>query len=559
MSRTLRLLLSSAVVVVLVSIALLAFPPVYQQNDDVVMTMIASGRGIAAVPDAHLVFVNLALGGLLRRLYGWAPAVPWYGLTLVGGVAVTLTTLLGFRLGRRRESWGRGLRPWPALAAYCGTVGVVFLARLQFTAVAGLASAAGLALWMPPHEAERGPEPRPRRVVAAALLLFGGLLRFQALLLVLVVAMPVLSDRLRRAGRATGVRLAGGLLAVLATSAVLQWADRRIYDAEPGWREFLELNAWRARIVDYGAGGDGPERRLAEQRLGWSPNDGLVLRRWLYTDRSVFPTSSLRRFVEAAPVAQPGPAEALGRLRAAFATPSLVPLLLTLPLLALGVRRGERLRVLLLAAAPAVVVIGVLAVLLRAPEHVALPALAFVPTALLVLGDDQGESRRALGWPAVALAAAGAWLAFDQARVEAALALEENRDLRLSLAQLGGTGTRLYVEWAGAFRYEGVLPLEDQSYLAGVRLFSLGWPQRSPVADELLRRLEMHDVLRCLYERDDVGLVMNPAWRESLAAYLSEHHGVQVRFREAVRTPSFTVFRVERTDVRSPQGSPATP
>jgi hypothetical protein len=120
------------------------------------------------------------------------------------------------------------------------------------------------------------------------------------------------------------------------------------------------------------------------------------------------------------------------------------------------------------------------------------------------------------------------------------------------VAMLASAGNQLHVEWAGAFRYEAMLPLEDQSYLAGVRLYSLGWPQRSPVADGMLRRLGIGDVVRSLYERDDVGLLMNPAWQDSLAAYVREHYGAPVGFRATVRTPSFTVFRVERTDAAQP-------
>jgi len=41
---------------------------------------------------------------------------------------------------------------------------------------------------------------------------------------------------------------------------------------------------------------------------------------------------------------------------------------------------------------------------------------------------------------------------------------------------------------------------------------------------------------------------MNPAWRESLATYAREHYGTELHFDETLRTPSFTVFRVERAD-----------
>ncbi len=73
-----------AVVVVLLAqtFAILALRPCYETNDDVFMTMIASGTGICTSPDEHLVFTNITIGHLLSCLYTWAPTVPWYGCYL---------------------------------------------------------------------------------------------------------------------------------------------------------------------------------------------------------------------------------------------------------------------------------------------------------------------------------------------------------------------------------------------------------------------------------------------------------------------------------------------
>jgi hypothetical protein len=242
-------------------------------------------------------------------------------------------------------------------------------------------------------------------------------------------------------------------------------------------------------------------------------------------------------------------------VREAFSYPSFLPLALVLPLLVVAGARRSGLRVLLLTLAPAAAVVAALAVYLRAPEHVGLPALAFVPTALLVVCDD-GPRRG--GWArglALASAAAAALFALGQHRAGSVAAVADNLELRGSVGQLDRD--RLYVEWAGAFRYEAVLPLEDASYLSGLRLFSLGWPQRSPVADAALRERGIDDVVRALFERDDVGLLMNPAWEELLATYAREHYGATIRLAEARRTPSFTVFRVERAEASAGAGGPS--
>jgi hypothetical protein len=534
---------------------LAAFTPAYQQNDDVVMMMIASGRGISLQPDAHLVYVNVILGELLRHAYRWAPALPWYGLLLIATLAAVQVSLLHARLARH----GGNL---PAFLACFATVASVFVVRLQFTAVAGLAAGAGVALWIAGLEPEPGDEREHRGaaglLVPASLLLLGALLRFQALLLALVVALPLALARLVRVGRPRALRALGGLAAVLSVALALHLWDRAWYERDPGWREFGELNAWRARIVDYGAGADGPEGRALERRVGWSANDALMLRRWFYADRTVFPIEKMRTLVGAAPVVRPGAAEAGARIREAFARPSFLPMALVLPLLvACGCAR-DRLRVLGLTIGPALIVVGLLAVFLRAPEHVVMPALAFSATTLLVAaGADRRRPRGRWWWPALVLAAVGAALAVRQSRADSLTAAEDNRDLRRAVEKLSTRPQQLYVDWAGAFRYEGVLPLEDTSYLSGLRLYSLGWPQRSPIADRMLRTFAIDDLFRSLYERPDVCLLMNPSWRDSLEVYAHEHYGAALRFPEGVPTPSFTVFRVERADAPALVSPPA--
>ena len=389
----------SSAVALLLAALLAAFTPAFQQNDDVVMAMIASGRGVAARADAHLVFMNVLAGELLRRAYAWAPAWPWYGSLLVAVAALAQVALLH---ARRRPL---------AYLAWFAAVGATFVVRLQFTSVGGLAAGTGLALWIGrARDAVRDGTPARRGEARSSR-------RSCCCSAACCASTPCCSrswsgcrsllDRLLRLERRRALRAAGGLGAVLALALALHAVDRAAYARDPGWSDFLELNSWRARIVDYGAGGDGAERRALESRLGWSENDGVALRRWLYPDRSVFPVEKLRALVQAAPAARPGAEEAWARVREAFSYPSFLPLALVLPLLvaAGGTRSG--LRILLLTLVPSAAVVAALAVFLRAPEHVGLPALAFVPTALLAASDDGPRPRRVGAGPRARLRGRG--------------------------------------------------------------------------------------------------------------------------------------------------------
>src|SRR5262249_17820906 len=119
--------------------ALACFTPAFRSNDDTVMAMIASGTGIATVPDPHLVYIQIDLGRLLPALYRRAPAIPRYGLLQVlaqlAAHAPLLTVLLAVTPRRR------------ALAAYglfAVAVGLPLLITLQFTTTACVVTSAGL-------------------------------------------------------------------------------------------------------------------------------------------------------------------------------------------------------------------------------------------------------------------------------------------------------------------------------------------------------------------------------------------------------------------------------
>jgi hypothetical protein len=407
-------------------------------------------------------------------------------------------------------------------------------------------------LWIgglgPPREEEPPGRGAARTTVAATLVVLGSLLRFQALVLSLTVSLPLALVALSRAGRRPAVRALGVLGVVLVVAAGLRMWDQAWYDRDPGWRAFRELNAWRARIIDYGAGADDPGAAALEQRLGWGVNDVLLLRRWFYPDRNVFPSENMRRLVEAAPLVRGDAARAWTRITEAFHLPALWPMALALPLLVLASGTPpSRLLVLGLSLAPGVLVVILLAVFFHAPEHVVLSALAFTPLALLVTRDGDGGRSRRWWWAALALGAVGVSVAIAQRRCVSDEAVEANRELRRSLAELAPRPEELYVEWAGAFPYEAVLPLEDASYFAGLRLYSLGWLQRSPIADRMLEALRIEDLFRSLYDRPGTFLLMDdPSWSASLDRYGRERYGLSLRFSVRVRTPAFPVFRAER-------------
>ena len=54
-------------------------PMHYEENDDIVMCMIANG-GLSGTPDGHLVFINALYGWIIAGLYRLTKIVEWYSL-----------------------------------------------------------------------------------------------------------------------------------------------------------------------------------------------------------------------------------------------------------------------------------------------------------------------------------------------------------------------------------------------------------------------------------------------------------------------------------------------
>jgi hypothetical protein len=550
-----RVLLVVLVGVLLVWAAVgLLFPPAYATDDDSAMTMIVSGTGFAGAPDEHLVFSNVVLGRLLSAAYRRAPAVPWYGAYLIG---VQVLTQLGLLYAVTRL--GPSCRGPALYALYFVVVALSTITNLQFTTTAFAATQAGvLALlsWQ-----ERPPEGRVERILlallAGLLLVLGALVRFEAFGLALAVAAPAaLVLAWRRPRDVRGWRPLVGPVAVAVAAVVLALAarayDRGYYRADPRWAEFREFNDLLRQFVDYGRAAEfTPETASVFREVGWTRNDQRLMMQWFHPDPAVVSVEKMRRILAAFPADPPGTARSRlsEQLRRVAANRMALPMFLSLPLVALLCAARGRAAVLLSALASSATALVLLAIFMKAPPHVYLSLLGW-PIALGVLlagAEGSAASRR---WNARSLlvlagvaAAAGVVRSVVLEREEAKDGQERRRALERSLRELGPRAEQLVVAWVSAFPYKAIPPLGDPDLLHGLRLYSMGWPARTPVALETLAALGTPDPIDGLVRRPDAVLIAPAEVTPWLERYVEQHYGRQVRFAATQRTPSFIVFQ----------------
>ncbi len=519
----------------LIVLTLALFDPFFT-NDGAVMAMIASGAGVALRPDEHLVFTNVLVGRVVAALYRGAPEVPWYGLHLVGVQAVAWTGLFHTGLARGLTPRRVGL----CVLAY-GVVGLGTLVNLQFSSTAFLAAIAGGCLWLGAAERERA---GGWGVAAGAvsLLVLGALERFDPF--VLVIVLGGLAALLATGGRPGRRWLLIGTCATLLASAAVAY-DRHAYQQDPGWRAFRDFIPLLPEITDYGrASAAGPDLAPALARAGWSENDHRLFMQWVHFDPEVYGADALRRLL--AEVPETGTWQRLvngaARLERAAGNPALWAMLLALPLLLRGAGRRR------LAIAGALLAAALLATLLlaafrKSAPQVYLPLFAF-PLCVALGWDgtsDAARASRARDAVALGLALTGLAISIAHQHREGRNEREQARVLRARYAPVLQSPERLVVAWFNAFPFEVVRPLERPTGLRSLRLFSLGWSQRTPPAHDVLAAFGSSDLVEALADPRTV-LLAPPLAPPLLARFAEEHRGLRLRFTPEQAEP-YATFR----------------
>ena len=202
-------------------IVLVVFRPSYETNDDVFMTMIASGQGFCPAPDEHLLFTNVLVGQTLKQLYTAWPGIPWYGCYLLTIHYLAQVAVLYCALTVDAASRSTRLRLTLYLI-YFAIVELPMLNALQFTATAFLAAQAGLfLLWLAARRRQAQPQASVGGLISAAvaLLLVAGLVRLESLLMAVLVTAPLGLTLVRQPWRRTLLPSAGA--AALAAMLIL--------------------------------------------------------------------------------------------------------------------------------------------------------------------------------------------------------------------------------------------------------------------------------------------------------------------------------------------------
>lgn len=558
-------------VLVLLAIAVAAFHISYDTNDDVFLSMIVAGQGFCEAPDEHLIFTNIIIGDVLKRLYLAFPHVPWYGcyLLLVHYLAQATLLYCALTTGRCRDSAsGQGpnsasdaarhsfRRRFGLYLVYFAVVELVLLNHLQFTTTAFLAAQAGLFLfWCAARQRAQRPEGTPVGILSAAIvwIFVAGLIRVESLGMAVLVAAPLVLVLARRdSRRALIAHTAAAALAALAVLSATAY-NRACYEADAAWSGFYAYNQLRCKFNDYQWTSHTPQTAEVFSNVGWSKNDHDMIAGWFFDDPALYSEAKLRSVLAAYPwkTARVTPGYFWQAYRRLLQDRSVWAVLLVLPFVLAG-SDGSRLarRTVLACLVTAGALIVVVSINNKVPPmRTYFPLLSFplsvallcpAPPAISTRAENgrRGLRRAWSDWQAqpvstrvvVALLVVGITMgAYHQCR-HSMRVVRERAALQTFLADARSNPRQLYVCWEAALPFERVSPFDSLESWSGITLFSLTWTQRTPWQEAVKRRFGISSLARALCERDDIVLVANDHHRSLFVKFAREHFQTDVEY-----------------------------
>jgi hypothetical protein len=485
--------------------------PRWQTNDDVSMSMVAHGYGVAAAGSPpHLMFSNVLWGFFVRSL-PTLKGMPGYSLATMATLLVA-GSAISFALLRLRVNF-----------AACAAVLVFVFARPilfpQFTVNAGLLMVAAIMI-LRVYASER----RVVALITACLLAFTSyLIRSQEFLFVCAVGWPFLPIGQLLRDR----RMLLGSGAVACAIVACAFVDYQAYKT-PEWHDFNALNHVRALLTDFGAAEPIKERPEVLAKHGFSQNDLALVSHWFFVDPNLANPPALEAMVAEAGVQA---TQERNLANAAVGLKSLGhPSLWMLTLVALGISAVGARRSTVAAWAIFLVAIAALGYLGRPGIlHVYIPLLALL-TVMPLAGIHWHRPRNA--FLVVILGVAALAQAFN--------VVAESRSFNVADAQVrervSNIDDRPVVVWGDSFPFEAVYPVLGGSERAmKYKLYGLGVSTLAPFAIARSESLAGRDMVERLRSPEGVPIFANSTLIKMLEIYCQEHYGG--RF-ERVTTPS---------------------
>ena len=294
-----EILLAVLLNLIVLGIVFFIFDPYFETNDDSTMAWISEG-GTSGYSD-RLVYINILYGKLIKALNMWFSGIRWYSVVffVIMFWAFTTITYIFLKVWKKRSGILFSL-VFLSVFAYYTYVSV------QFSRVAGLASAAGILLVF--FALDKGTEHKAVMIIAGVILaLIGSMIRFNVFLMVCAVMCGLglwkMAEFYRHGGWKALKKIFPyiGVMAFLGVGSLgLEMYDTYSYNAYPEWKNYKEYDNLRSEIIDYGF----PsyyENSETYDSLGLNGEDVWFYQNWNFADPEKFNIESMEKILELRP------------------------------------------------------------------------------------------------------------------------------------------------------------------------------------------------------------------------------------------------------------------
>ena len=505
-----------------VALLCIFFNPRWETNDDVAMSMVAHGYGIADYGSSRLVFSNVLWGFIVR---GLPPVGGWLGYSIATLLSLTLAAAATLYFLLRA---GAGYVVALLVLVMIFARPVLFP---QFTITAGLLTASAV---LGVYAFGRGGS-LLELIAACCLGFLAYLIRAPEFALVFGVGLLLLPWPTLVRSRTAWWAALGLALCIAGATAIDIWAY-----SGPEWQEFWQLNLARAPFTDFGAVNRVLQHPDVMQRLGFSENDIQLIGNFFFVDRRLSDPESLKTLLGETPAQLATKASFTSGYKSvpAIFGPRLVPLALASFFLVVLSARLNR----ILAWVMCLLIIFALGAAGRPDTpRVYIPLFSLLITFCCAKGYLQSRWRYAL---TICILLAGGLLNTGYLSEEAA-----ESDALLKQAGPGKfISPQSTVVWGADLPYQYIFPVFVQKTdLHDTRIYGLGVltlaPFSVPTADEragngMLARLRSEDGIPLIADGHDQAL---------LNTYCIEHYGSPLRLTPRTKTELWTVMNASCT------------
>jgi len=473
----------------------------WETNDDIAMSMVAHGYGIASIGSPNIVFSNVVWGYLVRLLPE-INGILGYSLATLGTLIV-VSTVIVYGLCRLGVGY-----------VVSFSVLVLILTRPvlvpQFTINAGLLMVAAILCWILFVQKND----KQALVMGCILAFCSFLVRSDEFYLVLIIASPVLPWRALWLHHSSKIAFFALILAI-AGSAII---NHQAYQG-PEWKDYNELNPARKPITDFGFDRHLKQHPEILQEYGYSPNDIGLIRSWFFIDPAIANPIILKEMIDKLGF-MPNEKKALANAWIALSVLynfKLLPLILAAFLLAL-LRPSWKIAASWGLCIAAIVGIGILG--RPGVLRIQIPLFSFLLIAPLFEGKITGW-RRLIQSGIIFVAAA---VNFDTVCAESKWHQPRAEKMRF---QFAGFPNSPIVVWGAALPYEALFPvIRTSGSMAYSQIYGLGCFTLAPFSIHSTEKQAGRSAIDLLLRGNDLLVIANEIAFNQFNIYAKERlHG----------------------------------